>query len=67
MDINMPKMNGIKAAQQIREMFPETAIIGLSVQTEREGIEKMKAAGISSYLTKESTVETSREAIEEAA
>jgi DNA-binding NarL/FixJ family response regulator len=66
MDINMPKMNGIQATQQIKKMFPETAIIGLSVQTERGIIEKMQAAGICSYLTKESAVETLCTAIEDA-
>jgi len=66
MDINMPKMNGIQATQHIKQMFPETAIIGLSVQTGREIIEKMQAAGISFYLTKESAVETLCAAIEDA-
>jgi CheY-like chemotaxis protein len=44
MDINMPKINGIRATQHIKTMFPETVIIGLSVQTEREVIQKMHAA-----------------------
>jgi two-component system response regulator DegU len=31
MDINMPEMNGVKAAQEIRRMFPVTKIVFLTV------------------------------------
>jgi DNA-binding NarL/FixJ family response regulator len=31
MDINMPEMNGVKAAQEIRRMFPATQIVFLTV------------------------------------
>lgn len=40
--------------------------MGLSVQTEREVIQKMRAAGIWSYLTKESAMETLCRAIKDA-
>ncbi|HSL03197.1 MAG TPA: PAS domain S-box protein, partial [Nitrospiraceae bacterium] len=39
MDINMPKMNGIKATAQIKARFPSTVIIGLSVNAD-EGAQK---------------------------
>lgn len=66
MDINMPEMNGIQATQQIKKMFPDTAVIGHSVQTETVVIQHMQAAGISSYVKKESAVEELCAAIEEA-
>jgi DNA-binding NarL/FixJ family response regulator len=67
MDINMPVLNGIEATKRIKADFPYTAIIGLSVQQEREVIQKMRAAGISSYVTKGSSIDMLRQAIEEAA
>lgn len=67
MDINMPVMNGIEATKRIKADFPDTAIIGLSVQEEEDIIQKMRAAGVSSYLTKGSSLEMLCQAIEEAA
>ena len=66
MDINMPKMNGIQATQEIKKLFPETAVIGHSVQTEPAVIRHMHAAGIASFVKKESAVEELCVAIEEA-
>jgi len=56
MDVNMPKMNGVEATKHIKKMFLQTSVIGLSVQDEMEIRRKMQAAGICSYLTKESAV-----------
>jgi DNA-binding NarL/FixJ family response regulator len=67
MDINLPVMNGIEATERIKADFPDTAVIGLSVQREEDIIEQMRAAGISSYVTKGSSFDTLRQAIEEAA
>jgi len=67
MNINMPVMNGIEATERIKADFPDTAVIGLSVQREEDIIEQMRAAGISSYVTKGSSFDTLRQAIEETA
>ena len=67
MDINMPTMNGIEATKRIKKMFPDTSIIGLSVQNSMDIVLKMQAAGVCSYLTKESAVESLCHAIEDAA
>ena len=66
MDINMPKMNGIQATQEIKKTFPDTAVIGHSVQTEPAVIRHMQAAGVSSYVKKESAAEELCAAIEDA-
>jgi len=66
MDINMPMMNGIEATELIKEAFPKTSVIGLSVHGEMDYVQKMQAAGIHSYLTKESAVGTLCRAIEDA-
>ena len=66
MDINMPKMDGIEATQQIKANQPTAVIIGLSVNQSADTEQKMKAAGVSTYLTKESAVDVLCHAIEQA-
>jgi len=53
----MPEMNGIEATRRIKEEFPETAVIGLSVQKGPQIEKVMTEAGVCAYLTKESAVE----------
>jgi len=57
MDINMPKMNGIEATAAIRARYPETIVIGLSVQTGGEMQQAMLKAGAATLLNKEAAVE----------
>ena len=66
MDINMPKMNGIKATAQITSRFSDIIVIGLSVQAGGENEEAMKKAGASMLLTKEAAVEELYKAIRKA-
>ncbi|MEO7863199.1 MAG: response regulator, partial [Nitrospirales bacterium] len=65
MDINMPKMNGIKATAQITSRFPDIIVIGLSVQAGGENEVAMRNAGASMLLTKEAAVEELYKAIRE--
>jgi DNA-binding NarL/FixJ family response regulator len=67
MDINMPKMNGIEATKRIKDEFPNTSVIGLSVEQGMDMVQRMQGAGIHSYLAKESAVVALCQAIEEAA
>ena len=57
MGINMPKMNGIDATAEIKTRFPETVVIGLSVNAEGDNAEAMRQAGAAVLLTKEATVD----------
>jgi signal transduction histidine kinase/ActR/RegA family two-component response regulator len=66
MDINMPIMDGIEATRQIKIYRPEIAVIGLSVNPSAETELKMKAAGASAYLTKESAADALYQAIQNA-
>jgi PAS domain S-box-containing protein len=66
MDIDMPKMDGIEATQQIKANHPATVVIGLSVNQSADTEQKMKAAGAFAYLTKESAVDALCHAIEQA-
>jgi signal transduction histidine kinase/CheY-like chemotaxis protein len=57
MDINMPRMNGIDATTQIAARWPETIVIGLSVNAGNDNQHAMLKAGASIVLTKEAAVE----------
>ena len=57
MDINMPEMNGIEATAQIRKSYPETSIIGLSVEVVAWNQEAIERAGAVLLLSKEAGVE----------
>ena len=54
LDIAMPELNGIEAAQQIGELCPETRVIILSMHATREHILRALQAGARGYLLKES-------------
>jgi DNA-binding NarL/FixJ family response regulator len=53
MDISMPIMNGIKAAQKIKSEMPDVKILALSVHHKCDYIQGMMAAGASGYILKE--------------
>ncbi|MBL0714899.1 MAG: response regulator transcription factor [Desulfosarcina sp.] len=53
LDVSMPKLRGIEAAQEIRKRFPELAILFLSMHKSREYLQKALAAGAKGYIVKE--------------
>lgn len=66
MDINMPKMNGVDATQHIKRHYPNTIVVGLSVNADGENQLAMKFAGATVLLTKEAAVEQLYSAIQRA-
>lgn len=66
MDVNMPTMNGIEATKHIKSRWPETTVIGLSVNVHDDNETAMKRAGATGLLAKESAAEHLYEAIQEA-
>jgi CheY-like chemotaxis protein len=66
MDINMPKMDGIKATKRLTEEFPSITVVGLSVHHSPSIIERMKEAGASAFLMKETLSYTVGDEIERA-
>jgi DNA-binding NarL/FixJ family response regulator len=63
MDVRMPKLSGIEAAKQIRELLPDTKILMLTVSDEEEDLYEAIKAGANGYLLKEIAVEEVAEAI----
>jgi DNA-binding NarL/FixJ family response regulator len=57
MDINMAPFSGIEATRQIREVSPETRIIGVTMHSQPAYAKKMLQLGASGYVTKNSSRE----------
>jgi CheY-like chemotaxis protein len=51
-DVNMPRMNGIEAAREVKRRWPHVIIIGLSVQDDETTARAMREAGASAFLSK---------------
>lgn len=57
MDINMPTMNGIEATQKVKEKYPKTEIIALTMHEEIGYFNKMLEAGAKGFLLKKTNKE----------
>ncbi len=54
MDLSMPKMNGIEATKRIKDEFPSTCILILTMHDDEEFFLPVLQAGASGYVVKES-------------
>jgi len=54
MDITMPELNGIEAAQIVHEALPDIGIVILSIHSDLEHIFRALQAGAQGYILKES-------------
>jgi two-component system, NarL family, response regulator NreC len=52
MDLNMPKLNGVDAIQQVRKLVPSTHVLVLSMHGGEEYVRPAIRAGASGYLLK---------------
>ena len=52
MDISMPNLSGLDATKQIKDKFPEIAVLVLTVHNDNEHILSILQAGAGGYLTK---------------
>jgi two-component system invasion response regulator UvrY len=57
MDISMPGMNGLDALKQVKEEFPDLAVLIFSMHPEEQYAVRMFKAGADGYLTKVSAPE----------
>jgi len=62
-DIGLPGIDGIEAIHLIKKLFPETAIIMLSVYADNDRIFKALCAGAVGYLQKDTPLEDILEAV----
>ena len=63
MDINMPRMDGIEATTYIKSHWPETTVIGISVNPEDDNSAAMKRAGAAAVLTNDAAVDQLHDAM----
>ena len=63
MDVRMPRMGGIDATRLIRQLFPTTRIIVLTVSDEEDDIYGAVKAGANGYLLKEVSIEEVADAV----
>jgi len=57
MDINMPEMTGIEAAEVVAERFSHVKVLALTMHAEETYITNMLKAGALGYILKESTTQ----------
>jgi DNA-binding NarL/FixJ family response regulator len=53
MDLRMPRMDGIEATRQLRELHPDVAVIALTTYADDESVLRALRAGARGYLTKD--------------
>ncbi len=63
MDVKMPDLNGIEAAQQIHTEFPQVKVIALSMYSDHHLVKNMFKAGANGYLLKDCIFEELAQAI----
>lgn len=63
MDVRMPRMNGIEATRIIRQLYPTTRIIVLTVSDEEDDLYGAVKAGANGYLLKEVSIEEVADAV----
>jgi len=64
LDMMLPKLNGIEAAQQIRRVAPQTKIIFVSSESDLESVRSAFHAGGSGYISKMDAAEELLDGIE---
>jgi DNA-binding NarL/FixJ family response regulator len=66
MDLNMPKRNGIEAAQEIKKAWKEAVIIGVCAVRDKYIVDTFLKAGAKAVISKDSFVQELYSTIQEA-
>ncbi len=67
LDLSMPEMNGIVAAQTLRSSMPSTAVVTLTRHRDNAYVQQLISAGASAYVLKQSSSNELLKAIRAAA
>ena len=67
LDIEMPGMDGIEATAALRTVVPQSAVVILSIHTDRQTRLRAQAAGAVAFVEKRGTTDTLLSAIRQAA
>lgn len=67
MDIGLPDMSGIDATQEVKRLWPQVAVVALTIHEDQEYFFKMLEAGASGYVPKRAAPEELITAIQVAA
>ena len=65
MDILMPRLNGVEATRQIRQLCPATQVLVLTARSEERYLQQMTALGVAGYLLKQTSAKLLCTAIRE--
>ncbi len=57
MDVTMPEMNGIETTRQLKTLYPDIAVLALTIHEEEEYFFQMLDAGASGYIPKRAAPE----------
>ncbi|MFT3676591.1 MAG: response regulator transcription factor [Chitinophagaceae bacterium] len=64
MDVNLPDMSGIDLCKQVKELYPDVFVLGLSTFNQQPVIRNMMDNGASGYVLKNATQEELQDAIQ---
>jgi DNA-binding NarL/FixJ family response regulator len=53
LDISMPRLRGLEAAKQIKQLYPDIKVLILSMHRSKEYLHQALAIGVQGYLLKE--------------
>ena len=64
MDLNMPRMTGLEATPIVRQRFPKTKVIALTMHDNKEYVSEILRCGAHGYVLKDATPEQLARAIQ---
>lgn len=57
LDVEMPVLDGLDCARELRERYPEIKVVFLTLHRDRQILKAMRALGVSGYILKDSALD----------